>query len=449
MKKVLQVLKKNLISVILGAVMLVAVVAYLIYPLPGMFSKFRAEVAARQATFNSLNGLLTATRTLPVLNPEEADANRTLDVFPTPRVIQQGNDAIATLKSEADAALRAATALNRRPLLLPGSLPKPNRLIQTRFLNVYAELFPQQGQNQDNALYRKVLKATQPPTDLDVNAIAQLRADQIAAKAIRDPNTQQIVNQAEIEREIAEMRSTIGIEVRRSRAEQGNIYVEPTAVAPHRIVQTPAGQPPSAVDIYNAQLHLWVQQTLLEAVAQVNANSKDVIEAPIKHLIAMTLPPDFAVPSQNSSPGFGGGEFGGMFGGGGEAAEAAPAEASSLNVDPTAPITPNYVNGPYGSSDNSFYEPIRVSLVLRVDATRVPEIVGSLSRGRLLQVRSVSMTDVPKAQALAAGYVYGNGPVAEVMIQANLLILKTWLVEFMPDEVKSYYATKNSGGQSF
>src|SRR5437773_711728 len=86
----MELVKKNLISIILGIVAILAVVANF-YPMTGMYAELKGKAEARARIDGELKNLLKKPRTLPALT--EGGQPQPLNAFPTQRIIDLGKEA--------------------------------------------------------------------------------------------------------------------------------------------------------------------------------------------------------------------------------------------------------------------------------------------------------------------------------------------------------------------
>src|SRR5580658_11353493 len=87
--KGLEVVKKNLLSILSGVVAIAAVVATY-WPVGGMFQTLQAASDARGAVYTELEGLLTKPRQLPLTDPANTQ-QEPLKAFPNQKTIDLGN----------------------------------------------------------------------------------------------------------------------------------------------------------------------------------------------------------------------------------------------------------------------------------------------------------------------------------------------------------------------
>jgi hypothetical protein len=435
------VAKKNLFSILSGVVALLALVAVFVWPLPGWFEQLRTDVNARTSDFNTINTMLDTRAQLP--RTSEAEEPVTLDRFPTRAVIKAGQESIDKLKAEAESVLRLAVQRNQKPLLMPRLLPAPDRSLAARFRQQYILVFNLQGETFQNAnqwIGKRgslgpnpqgqdvVLNGTMVPNERELAQLREQRAADIRAKLTRLNAQGQIDNADEVTRAVEQGVGTLAKELRDSRAAAGTVYVDYESFSP--LIQI-REQTPNDVQVFNAQLNLWIHQEFLKGVALANAKATSVLDAPVKHLLKLDIPVQFVqVPDQPNQPGMGG--MGGMGG--------APATPGDLPIDSTAEL-PKVQFTPTGRTHNSMYDPFRFTARLRVSASALPQVIADLQRNRFITVTNVaSITAVDSAVQLGFGYKYGNDPVVEVLLECEALLLRQWLVPLMPPAVKAALA---------
>lgn len=431
MKQVLDFIKANAIALSCGVVALIAIIAVFVWPIPGAFSTLQTEVAAREQVYKDINGLMTASRTLPNVDPNSTES-QPLNVFPTKNVIAEGQRAVQKLKDGAKAVLTDAVKDNARPLLVPNVLPKTSPFTRGQFLEQYRRVTTQYGDNVDQGIIKKVLHGTLPPTPEEIAAADAAQTNQIYKTMLQTDARGQPQNQQAVDAALAEMRAKLPLQQRIGRALNNQVYVSPGAIEIHSEMSDISKL--NDINVFNAQFSLWLQTITLEAIADANKGSTNVLDAPIKHLLSLRVPMNIADPNQASAAiGFGVDPNAGV---------AAP--PVTLTPDASAPITPKFDTDPLGYSSNPMYDSIRVTMALRVDATRLPQSIAALSQNHLIKVRNVNFRTVSAGNALAEGFYYskdGSTPLVEVDLDCDVLILRAWLVPYMPDPVKAAFNT--------
>src|SRR5437762_6944927 len=105
----MEIVKKNIVSIICGVVALAAVVVAFTF-VSGKMSELQRSAEARKAAHDSLRTLLTKPRELPVVDPDNPTAAK-LDKFPSDSIIKQGEAITASVATESKAMSDAAVAM--------------------------------------------------------------------------------------------------------------------------------------------------------------------------------------------------------------------------------------------------------------------------------------------------------------------------------------------------
>jgi len=426
MKKAIEIAKKNLVSIICGVVVLIALFAKYVIPIPGLFEDLRTKAQARATVYSSMDSLIKSTPSLPKIDPSQVD-DQPLGFFPTAPVIKQAQDAVAAMKAQTKSLLDNAVQLNRRKPLVPDALPIPRGQNVTRqqFLNAYKIELNVEGRTYDRSIFGRILQSTSPPTDLELRMLEAGVETKVRKDRTQFDDAFKVLNQKEVEGLVTAAKLAALTGERFRRATSFRVYVSPGAIQPHPAMI--GIDVPNDVSIFNAQLSLWQQQILCEAIVTANQGSKNVLDAPIKHIVVMNVEHSVAVvQTAAAQPG--------------ATPDAAPAVDAPLSVDASLPITKSYAQLPFGQVSNSLYDPITTTLVLRVDARKVPQVIASLASNRLLVVQNVNLNSIDPGLARQAGFLYGDSPVIELRLDVTLLFLRPWLAEFMNADVQRYFA---------
>ena len=428
MKQVMDFIKANLFALSCAVVAIAAAVTIFIWPLPGIFETLQGEVAARKQVYTDINGLSTATRTLPSVDASIAETPP-LTVFPNKSVIAAGQQAVQKVKDGSRSVLDAAVKSNARQLLVANVLPKTSSYTRQQFLDEYRRETAQVGEHVEKGIIKKVLRGTLPPTAEEQAAADLAQSNEILRNNLQTDPRGVAQNQQQVDSLLAEMRAKLPLQLRVGKAANNQIYVSPNAVEIHAEMSDIGKL--NDINVFNAQFSLWLQTTLLEAIADANKGAKNVFDAPVKHLLSLRVPMNIADPAANSAVmGFG-------------APVGEPVAALPLTADSSAPITPKYETNPLGYGSNAMYDSIRVQMVLRVDASRLPEVLASLSQNHLVKVRNVNFRTVSVGAALLEGYFYsrdGALPLVEVELDCDVLVLRAWLAPYMPEPVKAFFS---------
>ena len=369
----MDMVKKNIVSIILGVVALVAVIA-VYYPIGGYYEQLKKDGEARKAVYTSVKGLIDQPRHLPILDPDSAEP-KPLDVYPVRSVIDAGQKLTTAVATSSKGLFDEVVKINEHRLLLPGSLPAPNPVTGINFITAYQrrvnppQVPPARPEDRAGSLQQEVLRAGTPPNPTDITtAIADLKARISAERLVWDKGV--AINQDAVNQEIASQVAALPEAMRQSAAANCLIYINPDSINVNpTIVGTSS---PDPVNIWNAQSQLWVQEDICLAIRALNSQPvktvdgkteppSDVRTAPVKHLFRLEVPPMFGSSGLAGMP-------------------PAPPPAA----DGSAPN--NYAVSPTGRIANPLYDVMPFRLTVNIETTKIPALLAELTRNRLITV---------------------------------------------------------------
>ena len=404
-----QILKKNILSIVCGVVVLLAIVAYFVF-VTGLYTGeqgLEAKAKERQAKYDQLQGLITKSRTLPVVDLGSNATAATLDVFPVREVIEKGTEITKQLKEQSKKIEDIATEINQRKPLLPRFFPNPSDADKYNYRDAYKRHMTVE--------IPAILNAVQPPTEKDVqDAREKLWREKFADQIV-------VVNGREV-REMVDKAYTEAIqtlleELEYKTALTHRMYIESEAINQNAGVLA-EGTPPTD-QIFYAQTALWVQDDLAAAIAGFNErtfnelrlppNQRNIMNAPVKHLINMQVP---------------------------QGVDQFIAKTMTGAEGETPQGQPDYTLSPTGRNSNSLYDVVKFTMVVKMDARYVTRFIQELGRGKFITVHKVNYTGVDNAQAKADGFVYGTAPIVQVQLNGESLLFRKWVKPLVPDTVK-------------
>jgi hypothetical protein len=397
----MDIVKKNFVSILCAVIVLVAIIA-VFWPIGGYYDGLRTEVQQRSAVNQQLRSLMTRQRTLPVISLENPEP-RPLQQFPTPQVITTGKAVMDAVGQQAQRVMDAAVEYNRRDLLVPGSLPRTPAAVGIDFRRRYTQLLTIGGPTHPNTLAGRTLRAGLPPTEQEIrNAIdtltAQIRRDRLQI----DTATGRAINEETVKAEIETAIARLPDQMRTDVGRRNLMYIQPDAWDVLTAI-TNATMAPDSRTVFWAQMGVWLQQDLAEAIARVNENSQNVLEAPIKHLIIVEVNEQFVR-------------------GGGDPQAGTTVAATGIS--------------PTGRVSNPLYDVMHFDVRMRVAGDKVPVVLQGLAKNRFVTVLNVNVTPVDSAQALSEGFMYGSEPVVELQLKLEQIFLRAWLEQYMPQVIK-------------
>lgn len=444
----MDIVKKNILSIIAGVVALLALVAW-IWPLGSIKAQAESKLKSRADVGSQMQQVLSSQRTLPVVSLQGEATAAPLGTFPTQQVIDWGKDLTGKLANEAKDVKLIATRINERKLLVANSLPVPAPTTEFAFRDVYLRYV------QD---FPKLVKAGTPPTSADIEAAAQdlWKTKYQPTVQGQDPSSNQ-----QAQAEFAKERLDLPEQVRSQRARSILFYMDPQALDVSTSFASGAtgggamgggnASAPTPLMIWDAQLKVWVQNDIVQAIVDINARnnpSMSVVDAPVKQLLKITIEPmrgasavtaGGTAGSMGGYPGMMGGPpgMGGAMGGppgmmGGAGGYPGMMGASGAGGAVKA------VESPTGRTANSVYDVVPFRLVVHVDADKLPQFLQELGRDRFITACNVSLKAV---DSVILGYqynvMYGPAPVVEATISGESLLLRDWTVQYMPAEIKA------------
>jgi hypothetical protein len=397
-EKALQIVKKNLLSIICGVVALLAMAA-LFYPLSGMYTRFQGQLTARSADYGRAQSLLTAQRLLPIVRP--GATAEPLKGFPTEQDIQEAQHAHDRINSQSNDLLTKASTLNQTghdTLLAPDILPDPrDRAFEYR--RVYLDMMQKQ--------LPQMMMGVAPPNAEEVkNTTDALHQTEVEDRIIKVDG--QEANRDSLERDFQDMAAKLPDQLLQERATKYKLYIDSTSLSVHPNMLDFQKRPTPA-DVWYAQLALWVQQDVASSINEANNNvpNSNILTDAVKRLVHLDVPQGPSIYFQNT-----------------------PAP------DPSAGDPRDYTRSPTGHICNSVYDVVQFQLTMEVDQRQIPLILHSLQNGKLINVLSVDLAPVDTAAAEDQGFIYGTAPIVHIVLNCEELFMRNWTVKLMPDEVK-------------
>jgi hypothetical protein len=170
----------------------------------------------------------------------------------------------------------------------------------------------------------------------------------------------------------------------------------------------------------------WIDQDVAEAIARINKDAKNIMDAPVKQLIKVSVPQDIGQYSLYRAPG----------------AAAPSADAPPATPDEEAMKGKAYGQSETGRVSNPLYDVINFHVEMNVDATKLPLILTELQRGHLITVfrSDVQVVDA-RAGITEGGYVYGPAPIVHLWLECEELFMRGWTADpaapLMPPSVQT------------
>ena len=430
----MEILKKNLVSILCLVVALLAV-GGTFYPLGGYFDQLKKDVDQTAANGNELKALEKKPRSVPGIGTN--GASLPLNHYPTDAILTSMREMFqGALTTQAEKLEDELILINDRhnDLLVPNSLPDPTGPATFDFKGAYAQAL--------DDLKVKVLNSCLPPTADEIKQRQDLLRTSLNLELIVISGKAQ--NQKDLDERYARESKLIPLQMRIHRAQEEGfkMYVMPSALA---VTEPRISKPelrPTPDDIWFAQVGYWTAKDVCAAIQKTNEDSKDIPHSPVKALVSLNLPVSLELYVMPVSKDM----------------NVLRDKASDpyLTAKPDAAHPPIYVLSPTGRACNSLYDVVQFSLTVYMDPQYVQIFARNLTKGRFLTVKEINLSPFEPGHESAGagvesersymgtgtgvptGYYYGeNLKLVKVDMQCEVLMLRSWTHKLMPSTVKS------------
>lgn len=421
-KQILEVSKRYWVIITFCVVMLLAVLAIPLF-VSGQAAALQKDLQARKKIGDDISGIMNKARHQPVVTLQTDATPPPLTVFPNEKVIEAGENAIKGVQTQSIDLKTSANQLNTHTLLVPGSLPVPRDPYQ--FQQAYLKQF--------TAEIPRQLNAATPPTDEEIKYQEDLQVKKITEDMPHDPNTGEVFAKGLLQQNINTMMAQLPEKMRQDAAKQHKIYMAPSALALQPSMAPPAqGAPqvmPDAEQIWFAQMGLWVQKDVIDAITNVNKSAHEVADAPVKELVQIYVPADrsmYVLPLPAGG------------------ASAAPAAANGQAPSPiptstdTDAFPKDYAVSPSGRVSNGVFDVVAFDIIMNVQAKDVERVIQELERRRLITVNLSEVTALNAALLQQQGYYFGTEPVVTLTLKCEELFMRDWTRQYMPQSIKQF-----------
>lgn len=255
-----------------------------------------------------------------------------------------------------------------------------------------------------------------------------------------------------------------------TRANELFMYVEPSAF--QRRPWVDSENPPTESDIFNGMVDSWIQADVVRAIYAVNRtetraaevasaqkSSKDPVshnidKSAVKRLIHISVGNDSRTHTITGVATVGGGSAAPSSPTGDPTlfytttvattgSTAGPVTGTLVNggqaaAQPAAPNTLNYAVGMTGHSSGGDYDVVLLSIWMDIDPAQLVNFMNELYKRNVgYTITDVQMRTVDPLDRASNGYIYGNQQVVEVEIQAEAILFRGWTTPLMPADVKA------------
>jgi hypothetical protein len=420
----MDIVKKNLFSIICGVVALAALVAVFVWPLDGYFETLKSKAEERAKIQAKIVGLIGKQRSLPVFDPNNPTASK-LTKFPSHQIILLGKQAQQGVAGISEKLVSEALKLNEmgHELVLNGSLPSPvSQPIAIKFRRVLQDAL--------DRLRTEELLAGIPPTPEEFNNRADILWKSMQKEIIVVDG--QPTNLDQVMAKYQDKINKLPDEMKNEMATKNKMYIDPMFVMRVSPSLPADGNSPSRESIWWSQVGFWVTRDVAMAIKDVNASSANVTDSPVKNLIALTIQEDFFPPgvaAQASAPA--------PVGRGAESTDTAAAPpATGGTPDPTLALPDGSAQSPTKRISNNLFDVVQFKMTLDIEADKIPLFLKTLATNRFITVTRMEMNPVDSQLKQIQGYVYGPRPVVTLDLDGEALFMRQWTIKHMPLSVR-------------
>jgi hypothetical protein len=420
----MEIVKKNLFSIICGVVALAALVAVFVWPLDGYFETLKGKAEERAKIQAKITGLLGKQRNLPVFDPNNPAASK-LTKFPSRPIITLGKQAQQDVAGMSEKLVAEALKLNEmgHGLVLNGSLPSPvSQPIAIKFRRVLQDAL--------DRLRTEDLLAGIPPTPEEFNNRADVLWKSMQKEIIVVDG--QPTNLDQVMAKYQDRLNKLPDEMKNEMATKNKMYIDPMFVMRVSPSLPADGNSPSRESIWWSQVGFWVTRDVAMAIKDVNASSANVTDSPIKNLIALTIQEDFFPPgvaAQASAPA--------PVARGADASDTGIAPPTTGGVpDPTLAIPDGSAQSPTKRISNNLFDVVQFKMTLDIEADKIPLFLKTLATNRFITVTRMEMNPVDSQLKQIQGYVYGPRPVVTLDLDGEALFMRQWTIKHMPLSIR-------------
>ncbi len=398
----MEFIKKNLIMVISGIVAILALVMLFL----GMSSSgVRNAMEEAQQEWSQISSLQQG---VSVKTADGGSVNR----IPTDNIVRRMREVSDQYKKQGAKALEKtlkenisfdpATGEIKRKVLMTGIFPKPTSdAMPYKFQIKYVEGIKQlltQMQAGTIPTAEDILSAKEKiaqengfETDETVVQPTARRSSSISRTARNQPQPAYTPSYSQTSNQNPQELEAISLAAN-TRAEKIKVYCDINNLDVIGSVYTSTGNAPSIEDMWWAQLSLWLQQDVVNAISQVNASAKNVTESVVKRVEKITTLHGYMVTS-----------------------------ATEGKLDFVGRDQGQFPDSFTGLGSGKYYDVVRLSVTVYIDARRIPEFIDAMYRQGHYLLYMWNIDAVNPLTGRSGGdaqvemlYVYGEAPVVKL-----------------------------------
>ena len=460
-QQILAWVKANFVIVIFCVLILAALIVLPIVS-SGMQAGVKEQASKREQKDKELAQLGSTTIGLNDPTPGAPRVEQTSALI-NPQTSNAFKTYAKTRTEDAEQVLQTAIEFNRkgRGVLVAEFFPKPPRYRRDELLLD----FSRQLQLAYESLLSRI-KAGQAPTlsDMKDKLLRQQRQFVDVTLAKQSGSELSPEEQAQLQQELSKRRLGLLQEA----ANNFKIYA---SIDELNVPSWSMGQSiPSAAEVFRWQWDFWAIQDVFMAIAAANEDASNVMNAPVKRIVEISVTDETIGPvarseertsgsSGGAAPPPGGGDGGPKLGGGGGSIGGGgigggpgmigrggtgnnrgqdPAKNSVVAqpINPSAEVARNYHASLTGRASNALYDVRLVRVHLIVESDEVYDVLDAFGTRNFMTVVGLEFWPNDPFADIEEGFVYGSDSTSHVVLDIETVWLRTWTSEFMPDEVK-------------
>ena len=415
MKKVLNLIKSNLLIVIVMVVTILALPAMIYFSMQWTKS-IHEEVAKRESdNVRAIDGI-TVNYEIPAVVPgEEAISIRaTPNKVTTERIAEMRRQIFEQSESIREEAIDHNRAGKR--LLIPELLPEPaDESTRTRMRKDMVKRWPEAHANLiEDSRWGMPLAASTILSDLQ-----RTKSDEVK-RIISKRESQQLT--PEEQEEIRQMLSQRRLDLYRSAASRISAYAAPNVFA--GVVTWPEGDLPEFDQLWEWQYLYWIHQDIADAIVKANSDANGnwlpVFRAPVRHVLSVVVEPwkytGAPPPGQD--------------------------EVSVGEINDKGQVAPDYERSFTGrvswpNAANPFYDLRYAEVDLVVASEQLPAVLRAFRSTNLMTITDMDIDEFDPAPGIENGFYYGGDNLVRVHLRIETLWLRAWMKPLMPPSVRA------------
>ncbi len=463
----IQWIKSHVLVVICVIVILAAPIASYVVS-SGMVDGLRSDLRSTAGSLKDLDKYRSTTVTVEVPGGNSVSVSGVANQ----KLIDAYDRAVKRISGAADIVHNTGLDHNRRSGdrlrgaddILPGHFPVPPSKLD--FENMPFRMHEALVKAYDRLLAE--VGAGMPPTPADVAETLERRRMVFVSGQRKDSVSELDSDElAAMRKELSDMR----LSVYRAAAtgEDGSdpivYYADPSVLG---VPPRPTGAM-SLAGMFDWQWRFWAAEDLLRALSAANAG-RDVLNGPVKRLLAFDVSPIGTGGGAGGDGGMGGGGGGmgapgmgapGMGAGGGAAAGrrgagggdgfgssgaagSAPGAAVELpenpgkaQIDPSGEARVDRSISITGRSSNAIYDVREISCSLVVATSGLPVVMNAIAAQNFMTVLDVQIRPGNAFESASEGFIYGVEPVSIVQLRIETIWFREWTADAMPPDLRT------------